>query len=75
MAMVYPVSIKQLAKRTSVVLGSGEYQVLGANDTGWNLGRYVPDTSMIGRELGLHKTVSLDEAIRRTALWHGWKEK
>jgi dTDP-glucose 4,6-dehydratase len=69
------VSIKQLAERTSVVLGSGEYKVLGADDAGWNLGRYVPDTSMIGRELGLHKTVSLDEAIRRTALWHGWKEK
>jgi len=64
-----------LAERTSVVLGSGEYKVLGADDAGWNLGRYVPDTSMIGRELGLHKTVSLDEAIRRTALWHGWKEK
>jgi nucleoside-diphosphate-sugar epimerase len=69
------VSIKQLAERTSAVLGSGEYKVLGADDAGWNLGRYVPDTSMIGRELGLHKTVSLDEAIRRTALWHGWKEK
>lgn len=69
------VSIKQLAERTSVVLGSGEYKVLGADDAGWNLGRYVPDTGMIGRELGLHKTVSLDEAIRRTALWHGWKEK
>ena len=69
------VSIKQLAERTSVVLGTGEYQVLGAADAGWNIGRYVPDTSLIGRELGLYKTVSLDESIRRTALWHGWKEK
>ncbi|OGV76427.1 MAG: epimerase [Methylotenera sp. RIFCSPLOWO2_02_FULL_45_14] len=69
------VSIKQLAERTSVVLGTGEFQVLGANDAGWNLGRYVPDTSLVGRELGLYKTVSLDESIRRTALWHGWKGK
>ena len=69
------VSIKQLAERTSVVLSTGEYQILGANDAGWNLGRYVPDTGMIGRDLGLYKTVSLEEAIRRTALWHGWKEK
>lgn len=69
------VSIKHLAERTSVVLGNGKFQVLGADDAGWNLGRYVPDTSFIGRELGLYKTVSLDESIRRTALWNGWKEK
>jgi hypothetical protein len=56
-------------------LGAGDCQVLNANDQGWNLGRYVPDTSQIGRDLGLYKTVSLDEAIRRTALWNGWKVK
>ena len=69
------VSIKQLAERTASLLAKGDYKILGANDAGWNLGRYVPDTTMIGNELGLYKTVSLDEAIRRTALWHGWKEK
>jgi dTDP-glucose 4,6-dehydratase len=69
------VSIKQLAERTSTVLANGEFKVLAASDSGWNLGRYVPDTTLIGRELGLYKTVSLDESIRRTALWNGWKEK
>lgn len=69
------VSIRQLAQRISTVLGAGDCQVLNADDQGWNLGRYVPDTSLIGRDLGLYKTVSLDEAIRRTALWNGWKEK
>lgn len=67
------VSIRDMAERVSNVLGNGEFQVLGAPDMGWNPGRYVPDTSLIGRDLGLHRTVSLDEAIRRTALWNGWK--
>ena len=68
-------SIRDLAQRVARVLGNGEYQVLGAHDLGWNPGRYVPDTSLIGHDLGLYRTVSLDEAIYRTALWHGWKEK
>lgn len=69
------VSIRDLAERISRVVGNGEFHVLGATDMGWNLGRYVPDTSLIGRDLGLHRTVSLDDAIHRTALWHGWKGK
>lgn len=69
------VSIRDLAGRVSQVLGNGEYQILGGPDMGWNPGRYVPDTSLTGRDLGLYKTVSLDEAIRRTALWYGWKGK
>jgi dTDP-glucose 4,6-dehydratase len=69
------VSIKKLAETTAALLAEGDYQVLGADDLGWNLGRYVPDTQLIKQELGLHKTVSLDEAIMRTALWHGWKGK
>lgn len=67
------VSIKALAERTAAVIGKGEYNVLGLNDSGWNLGRYVPDTSLVAKEFGLFKTVSLDESIRRTALWNGWK--
>ncbi|TRZ92323.1 MAG: NAD-dependent epimerase/dehydratase family protein [Rhodocyclaceae bacterium] len=69
------VSIKELASRTSALLANGKYQVQGAPDPGWNLGRYVPDTGLAGRDLGLYRTVSLDDAIRRTALWNGWKGK
>jgi len=69
------VSVKQLAERVATVLAEGEFKVLGAADAGWNPGRYVPDTTAIGRDLGLLKTVSLDDAILRTALWNGWKEK
>ena len=33
---------------------------------------YVPDVTRAARELGLGVTVSLEEAIRRTAAWHGF---
>jgi len=68
------ISICNLAERTARLLADGDFQVLGERDDGWNLGRYVPETVRIGRELGLYKTVSLDDAILRTALWNGWNE-
>ena len=67
------VSIRDLAALVSRLLGSGDVDIRGKADAGWNPGRYVPDTALIGRDLGLTRTVSLDEAIRRTALWNGWK--
>ena len=67
------VSIRALAERTTEVLGGAGFKVMDKKDAGWNLGRYVPDTKMIGIELGLYKTVSLNESIRRTAIWNGWK--
>ncbi|MCC7007116.1 MAG: NAD(P)-dependent oxidoreductase [Ottowia sp.] len=69
------VSVKQLAQRVATVLAKGEYSVLSQVDAGWNPGRYVPNTKAIEKDLGLVKTVSLDEAILRTALWNGWKGK
>lgn len=69
------VSVKELAATVSETLGGAGFDVLGAQDKGWNLGRYVPDTALIGKDLGLHRRVQLDEAIRRTAIWNGWKSK
>jgi nucleoside-diphosphate-sugar epimerase len=68
------ISIADLARMIGRVLGQPEVKILGAADRGWNLGRYVPDTSKLKAELGLERTVSLEESIRRTALWNGWKE-
>jgi nucleoside-diphosphate-sugar epimerase len=69
------VSIKDLAEKVSHLIGNGEYKVLGSQDLGWNPGRYVPDVSLIGQDLGLYRTVELDEAIVKTALWYDWKGK
>ncbi|MEO5775144.1 MAG: NAD-dependent epimerase/dehydratase family protein [Sphingomicrobium sp.] len=68
------VSIAQLAERVSAVLGGGGFEVLGKPDPGWNPGRYVPSTCKIRNELGVEPIVGLDEAIRRTAIWNGWKQ-
>ena len=71
----HSVSIAELAARVAGVIGHGEYKILGAPDTGWNPGRYVPDTQKIKTGLGMQETVTLDQAIFRTALWNGWKGK
>lgn len=67
------VSIADLAGRTAALLGAAGHDVLGQPDGGWNAGRYVPSTALIRRELGVVQTVDLNEAIRRTAAYHGWK--
>lgn len=64
------VSIRDLAERVSHVLGDGNYQVLGSDDMGWNLGRYVPDTTKITSELKVSRSVSLEDAIYRTGRWN-----
>lgn len=69
------VSIADLARRTAAVLGGPGVEILGRPDPGWNPGRYVPSTALIRRELGVSATVGLDEAIRRTALSHGWNPR
>lgn len=66
------VSIAELARRTSEALGGPGVEIFGRPDPGWNPGRYVPSTAAIRRDLGVVPTVGLDEAIRRTAMAHGW---
>lgn len=68
------VSIADLAGRTAALLGAPGFEVLGQEDAGWNPGRYVPSTHRIRTQLGVAPTVSLDEAIVRTARWNGWNE-
>lgn len=68
------VSIADLARLVGKVLGQPDVKILCADDRGWNLGRYVPDAHRVKTEFGIERTVSLEESIRRTALWNGWKE-
>lgn len=67
------ISVKALAELVSNTLSDGQFEVLGAADIGWNPGRYVPDTNLIAQELGLKRTVGLEDAILRTAIWNDWK--
>ncbi len=59
------ISIRSLAHRVASVLQSGAAIRLGTSQV--PPFRYVPDVTRIQRELGVKQTVSLDEAIRRTA--------
>ncbi|SOB79171.1 dTDP-glucose 4,6-dehydratase [Sphingomonas guangdongensis] len=66
------VSIANLARRTAALLGAPDVEIRGRPDAGWNLGRYVPATDAIRRDLGVAASVGLDDAIRRTAAANGW---
>jgi nucleoside-diphosphate-sugar epimerase len=67
------ISIANLAKLTSALLGNHGYEVLGLSDSGWNPGRYVPSSQLIRDTLGVKQKVQLSEAIQRTASWNGWR--
>lgn len=66
------VSIGGLAKTIAQRIGTGQYDVLGKIDSGWNPGRYVPDVSAIRRDLSVEITVDLDQAVVNTARSYGW---
>lgn len=67
------ISIKELALKIAGLLGKAGCDILGKEDAGWNPGRYTPDVELLAADFGLRPTVSLDEAILRTALWNGWQ--
>jgi dTDP-glucose 4,6-dehydratase len=68
------VSIRELADVVAATLAPGtqihvaKQAVPGASPT-----RYVPSVERAERLLGLRETVGLEEAIRRTAAWHGYE--
>lgn len=68
------ISIADLAKLTSSLLGNHGYEVLCLSDSGWNPGRYVPSNQKIRDHLDVVQTVSLAQAIDRTAHWNGWRK-
>jgi len=66
------ISIGNLAKLISDIVGSKGFEIRNENDKGWNLGRYVPNIDKIRDNLGVEKRVTLDDAVYRTAIWNGW---
>jgi nucleoside-diphosphate-sugar epimerase len=68
------VTIRELAERVAAVLRPGTaVEVANAAVVGAARSQYVPDASLAERMLGLRVTVPLEEAIRRTAEWYGFK--
>lgn len=66
------ISIGNLARVTAETLDPGvEIHIAQEAVEGTLPLRYVPSTERAQRELQLRQTVSLSEAIRRTAAWHG----
>ena len=74
------VSIAELARITAATLRPGAdpgtsllpIQIDGVANSTAPLNSYVPDIARATAELGLAVTIPLEEAIRRTAAWHGF---
>jgi dTDP-glucose 4,6-dehydratase len=68
------VSILELAHTVRNVLGSkAEVRVARAALSDAPAQQYVPSIQKAALRLGLKCEVSLEESIRRTAAWHGWR--
>jgi len=67
------ISIGDLANRIATLVNDVDCEILGGLDDGWNLSRYVPDTSLARKKLKLNETVPLNDAIKRTAIFNGWE--
>lgn len=69
-----PVALADLSARVARLLGSTQgVEIRGAPVPPTAIDRYVPDTGLARAELGLRARIGLDEAILRTARWHGWE--
>ena len=67
------VSIAELAATVAATLRPGlRVQIDQEAVPGAGVAKYVPSTLRAQTELGLKTLVPLDEAIRRTAAWHGY---
>jgi dTDP-glucose 4,6-dehydratase len=67
------ISILELAHAVAAAIGSpATVRVAQKAVAGAEVQQYVPSTSKAQRELGLTCEVALEDAIRRTAAWHGY---
>jgi dTDP-glucose 4,6-dehydratase len=67
------ISILELAQKVVIALGSTATVKVGQMPiAGEPVKQYVPNTEKAQQQLGLKCRVSLEEAIRRTAAWHGY---
>ncbi len=66
-------TIAQAAYLTAQTLRPGlPIQIDGTPNPNPPMNSYVPSTQRAREDLGLHQTIPLEEALRRTAAWHGF---
>ena len=67
-------SIAEAARLTAATLRPGlAIQIDGTPDPLAPLNSYVPSTARAREELGIRQTTSLEEGLRRTAAWYGYR--
>jgi nucleoside-diphosphate-sugar epimerase len=65
--------IENIAQQVCAALGnSSEITIAQPKDFSRPVSRYIPSVTRASDELGLRATISLGQAIRDTARWHGW---
>ena len=67
------ISINNVAKEVARTLGVGDVSVQGDPGKQRKNSRYVPSVVRAREKYGLSSTVSISDAIWRTAIWYGWK--
>jgi dTDP-glucose 4,6-dehydratase len=66
-------TVADAARLTASTLRPGlAIRIDGTPDPAAPMNSYVPSTARAREELGLHQTIDLPEALRRTAAWHGY---
>ena len=66
-------NIESLAKRVSSTLGSwSEVEIAQVKDDSRPISRYVPSITQAVDGLDLRVSIPLEQAILKTATWHGW---
>lgn len=68
------ISISELAALVNTTLGGNGIHIMQQSQPGATPKRYVPSTQRAETELGLTQTITLEQAIIKTACWHGWEQ-
>jgi len=68
------ISIGELASLVDRTLGGGGIDIREKPRADIPPKRYVPSVTRAKTELGLEQSTTLEQAIIKTARWHGWKE-
>lgn len=68
------ISIRDLAEAVPIAIGSSsQVQIAKSPQPGAPVRQYVPSVAKAAERLGLTCSIALDEALRRTAAWHGYR--